>query len=199
MKFHQLADLVMTSTRSLLSRSWVHEALRRGLYLSVCVMLTGTVTAMGAGGSGAGGSGTGGSSGGGGTGGSSGTGGTGGAGGGGGGAAVESSLPRQEVGESVFKVYNQGVALMRAKNFIAAQVSSNRRSVIIRTLPRRITTSDSRFVRRARRTIRKPSNTTIRRFNSNRPWLRPMRIGECSLRKWAGKPPLKRTWLLSRN
>ena len=123
MKFHQLADLVMTSTRSLLSRSWVHEALRRGLYLSVCVMLTGTVAAMGAGGSGAGGSsGTGGSSGGGGTGGSSGTGGTGGAGGGGGGAAVESSLPRQEVGESVFKVYNQGVALMRAKNFIAAQV-----------------------------------------------------------------------------
>jgi tetratricopeptide (TPR) repeat protein len=109
MKFHPLADLVTTSTRSLLSRSWVHEALRRSLYLSICVMLTGTVAAMGAGGSGAGGSGTGSS-------------GTGGAGGGGGGAAVESYLPRLEVGESVFKVYNQGVALMRAKNFVAAQV-----------------------------------------------------------------------------
>src|SRR6516162_8970347 len=99
MKFHPLADLVTTSTRSLLSRSWVHEALRRSLYLSICVMLTGTVAAMGAGSSG-----------------------TGGAGGGGGGAAVESYLPRLEVGESVFKVYNQGVALMRAKNFVAAQV-----------------------------------------------------------------------------
>src|SRR5262249_54767827 len=121
MKFHQLADLVMTSTPSLLSRSWVHEALRRSLYLSVCVMLTGTVAAMGTGGSGVGGSGGGGSgaggsgaggSGAGGSGaGSSGTGGsgtgssgTGGAGGGGGGAAVESNLPRQEVGESAFKV-----------------------------------------------------------------------------------------------
>src|SRR6516165_6411006 len=31
-------------------------------------------------------------------------------------------LPRQEVGGSVFKVYNQGVALMHAKNFAAAQI-----------------------------------------------------------------------------
>jgi Flp pilus assembly protein TadD len=66
-------------------------------------MLTGTVAAMGTGSGGGGGAGGGGS-------------------GGGGGAAVESNVPRQEVGDSVLKIYNQGVALMRARNFAAAQI-----------------------------------------------------------------------------
>jgi len=35
---------------------------------------------------------------------------------------IATPLPRQEVGGSVFKVYNQGVALMHAKNFAAAQI-----------------------------------------------------------------------------
>ena len=96
MKFHQLADWAMTSTRSPLSRNGVHDALHRSLYVSICVMFTGTVAAMGTGG--------------------------GGTGGGGGSPAVESYLPRQEVGGSVFKVYNQGVALMHAKKFAAAKI-----------------------------------------------------------------------------
>ena len=40
----------------------------------------------------------------------------------GGGSSVESIPPQQEVGSSVFKVYNQGVDLMRAKKFAAAQI-----------------------------------------------------------------------------
>ena len=39
-----------------------------------------------------------------------------------GGGSVESNPLRQEVGDSAFKVYNQGVDLLRAKNFAAAQV-----------------------------------------------------------------------------
>jgi tetratricopeptide (TPR) repeat protein len=61
-------------------------------------MLIGTVTAMGSGSGGGGG------------------------GGGGGGAAVRSNALRQEVGAEAFKVYNQGVALMRARNYAAAQI-----------------------------------------------------------------------------
>ena len=63
------------------------------LYLSVCVFCTGTVAAMGSG-----------------------------SGGGGGGGSTESNPLKQEVGSSAFKVYNQGVDLLRAKNFAAAQV-----------------------------------------------------------------------------
>jgi tetratricopeptide (TPR) repeat protein len=103
MKFQQWADLAITPTRLPLSPNRVYDALRLSLYVSICVMFTGTVAGMGAGGAGGG------------------TGG--GAGGGGGGSpAVESYLPRQEVGGSVFEVYNQGVALMRARNFGAAQI-----------------------------------------------------------------------------
>jgi tetratricopeptide (TPR) repeat protein len=43
-------------------------------------------------------------------------------GGGGGGSSVESKPLQQEVGNSAFKVYNQGVDLMRAKKFAAAQI-----------------------------------------------------------------------------
>ena len=45
----------------------------------------------------------------------------GGGGGGGGGTTVNSRL-QQEVGSSAFKVYNQGVDLMHAKKFAAAQI-----------------------------------------------------------------------------
>jgi tetratricopeptide (TPR) repeat protein len=45
-----------------------------------------------------------------------------GGGGGGGGGSVERNPLRQEVGASAFTVYNQGVALMHAKNFAAAQI-----------------------------------------------------------------------------
>lgn len=64
------------------------------LYLSVCVFCTGTVAAMGSGSGG---------------------------GGGGGGASAESNPLQIEVGSSAFKVYNQGVDLMHAKKFAAAQ------------------------------------------------------------------------------
>jgi tetratricopeptide (TPR) repeat protein len=44
-----------------------------------------------------------------------------GSGGGGGGGSTGSNPPQQEVGGSAFKVYNQGVDLMHAKKFAAAQ------------------------------------------------------------------------------
>lgn len=47
--------------------------------------------------------------------------GSGGGGGGGGGTTVNNPL-QQEVGSSAFKVYNQGVDLMHAKKFAAAQI-----------------------------------------------------------------------------
>ena len=61
------------------------------LYPSVCVFCIGTVAAMGSGS------------------------------GGGGGGSAENNPLRQEVGSSAFKVYNQGVDLMHAKKFAAAQ------------------------------------------------------------------------------
>src|SRR5690348_1515006 len=70
-------------------------------YLSVCVFcIVGAVAAMGSG---------------------SGGGGGGGGGGGSGGRSTESNPLRQEVGSSAFRVYNQGVDLMHAKKFAAAQ------------------------------------------------------------------------------
>jgi tetratricopeptide (TPR) repeat protein len=70
-------------------------------YLSVCVFcIVGAVAAMGSG---------------------SGGGGGGGGGGGSGGGSTESNPLRQEVGSSAFRVYNQGVDLMHAKKFAAAQ------------------------------------------------------------------------------
>jgi tetratricopeptide (TPR) repeat protein len=62
------------------------------LYPSVCVFCIGTVAAMGSGS------------------------------GGGGGGSAESMPLQQEVGSSAFKVYNQGVDLMHAKKFAAAQI-----------------------------------------------------------------------------
>jgi tetratricopeptide (TPR) repeat protein len=47
--------------------------------------------------------------------------GSGGGGGGGGGGSAENNPLRQEVGSSAFKVYNQGVDLMHAEKFAAAQ------------------------------------------------------------------------------
>jgi len=103
MKFHQLADSAVAASRSPLSSDRPYDARQRRLYLSICIICIGTVAAMGSG---------------------SGGGGGGGSGGGGGGAvsAVESNPLRQEVGGSAFKLYNQGVDLMHAKNFAAAQV-----------------------------------------------------------------------------
>jgi tetratricopeptide (TPR) repeat protein len=61
----------------------------RRLFLGVCLICVGTVSAMGSGS---------------------------------GGSSVESKPLREQVGESAFKVYNQGVDLMHAKNFAAAQI-----------------------------------------------------------------------------
>src|SRR6516164_3983742 len=96
MKFHQLADSAIAAGRLPLSRDRMHDSSKRGLYLSICIICIGTVAAMGSG--------------------------SGGGGGGGGGGPVESAPLRQEVGASAFKLYNQGVDLMHAKNFAAAQV-----------------------------------------------------------------------------
>jgi tetratricopeptide (TPR) repeat protein len=67
------------------------------LYLSVGVFCTGTVAVMGSGSGGGGG-------------------------GGGGGGSAERNPLQIEVGSSAFKVYNQGVDLMHAKKFAAAQI-----------------------------------------------------------------------------
>jgi tetratricopeptide (TPR) repeat protein len=92
MKPHQIADSAIALTRLPLSRNRVHNApLWLGLYLSVCAICIGTVSAMGSGS-------------------------------GGGGGSVENNPLRQEVGGSAFKAYNQGVDLMHAKNYAAAQV-----------------------------------------------------------------------------
>src|SRR6516165_5740958 len=97
MKFHQIADSAITTTRSrrLEFTYWIFRALIK-LYLSVCVFCTWTVAAMGSG--------------------------SGGGGGGGGGSTTVNSPLQQEVGSSAFKVYNQGVDLMHAKKFAAAQI-----------------------------------------------------------------------------
>src|SRR5215831_7187009 len=93
MKFHQIADSATTTTRS--RRPEFTLAIFRALirlYLSVCVFCIWTAAAMGSG-----------------------------SGGGGGGTTVNSPL-QKEVGSSAFKVYNQGVDLMHAKEFAAAQI-----------------------------------------------------------------------------
>jgi tetratricopeptide (TPR) repeat protein len=94
MKFHQIANSPIATTRSrrLEFTYSIFRALIK-LYLSVSVFCTWTVAAMGSGSGG----------------------------GGGGGTAVNSPL-QKEVGSSAFKVYNQGVDLMRGKKFAAAQV-----------------------------------------------------------------------------
>jgi tetratricopeptide (TPR) repeat protein len=105
MKFDQIAGSGIAGTRSLLSCSHTRVATQWRLYLSIYIICIGPVAAMGSGSGGGGGGGGGGS-------------------GGGGGAvsAVESNPLRGEVGGSAFKLYNQGVDLMHAKNFAAAQV-----------------------------------------------------------------------------
>src|SRR6516225_9816281 len=95
MKFHQLADSAIAASRSPLSRDRAHDSPQRRLYFSICIICFGTVAAMASG--------------------------SGGGGGGGGGGPAESNPLRQEVGSSAFKLYNQGVDLMRGKNFAAAQ------------------------------------------------------------------------------
>jgi tetratricopeptide (TPR) repeat protein len=84
--------LLLAATRSPLSLNLVPDALRRRLCLGVCFLWIGTAAAMGSG-----------------------------SGGGGGGNSVKSTPLQQEVGSSAFKIYNQGVDLMRAKKFAAAQ------------------------------------------------------------------------------
>ena len=93
MKSLQIGDAEIAVTRSLLSLDLISGALRRRLYLGVCFLCIGTAVAMGSG-----------------------------SGGGSGGSSVESTPLQQEVGSSAFKVYNQGVDLMRAKKFAAAQI-----------------------------------------------------------------------------
>ena len=92
MKSLQIAEAEIAATRSLLSLDLVPGALRRRLYLGVCFLCIGTAAAMGSGS------------------------------GGGGGSSVESPPLQEEVRSSAFKVYNQGVDLMRAKKFAAAQI-----------------------------------------------------------------------------
>jgi len=99
MKFDQIGGTGIAGTRSPLSRDRAHDGPQRRLYLSFCIICIGTVAAMG-----------------------SGSGGGGGGGGGGALSAVESNPLRREVGGSAFKLYNQGVDLMHAENFAAAQV-----------------------------------------------------------------------------
>ena len=101
MKSHQITDPTTVTIHIPPSISRLPDPLRQGLCLTVCAMLIGTVTAIGSG---------------------SGGGGGGGGGGGSGGGAVQSNALRQEVGVEAFKVYNQGVALMRARNYAAAQI-----------------------------------------------------------------------------
>jgi hypothetical protein len=101
MKFHQIAGSAIATTRSPLSRrlEFTFSILRAfmKLYLSVGVFCTGTVAVMGSGSGGGGG-------------------------GGGGGGSAERNPLQIEVGSSAFKVYNQGVDLMHAKKFAAAQI-----------------------------------------------------------------------------
>ena len=96
MKSHQIIDSTTVTIPIPLSISRLPDALRQGLCL-VCAMFIGTVAAMGSGSGGGGG-------------------------GGSGGAAVQSNPLRQEDGAEAFKVYNQGVALMRARSYAAAQI-----------------------------------------------------------------------------
>ncbi len=74
------------------ARMHVLEIFRVFLPLSICVCCLGTVAARASGG------------------------------GGGGGGSAQNSALQQEVGSSAFKVYNQGVDLMYAKKFAAAQL-----------------------------------------------------------------------------
>ena len=99
MKSHQIIDSTTVTIPIPLSISRLPDALRQGLCL-VCAMFIGTVAAMGSG-SGGGGGGSGG--------------------GGSGAGALRPNPLRQKVGAEAFKVYNQGVAFMRARNYAAAQ------------------------------------------------------------------------------
>jgi hypothetical protein len=96
MKLDRIADSVIATTRSPLSRRlgcmFSIFKVIMKIFPSVCVFSVGTVAAMGSGS------------------------------GGGGGGSAQSNPRRQEVGSSAFKVYNQGVDLMHAKKFAAAQI-----------------------------------------------------------------------------
>jgi tetratricopeptide (TPR) repeat protein len=99
MNFHQIADSGMAATRQPLSRRIARKLSMfrtyRMLYLGVCVFLSGMAAAMGSGSGG---------------------------GGGGGGGSAENNRLKLEVGSSAFKVYNQGVDLMRARKYAEAQI-----------------------------------------------------------------------------
>jgi tetratricopeptide (TPR) repeat protein len=102
MKFDQLAGSGSVPISSAASQRLARVPVRSRFCLSVCLICFGAFVAMGSGAFVAMGSGSGG-------------------GGGGGGGSVEGHQLRQEVGGSAFKLYNQGVDLMRGKNFAAAQ------------------------------------------------------------------------------
>ena len=140
------------------------------LYLSVvCVFFMGTVAAMG---SGSGGS---------------------------GGGSTESNPLRQEVGSSAFKVYNQGVDLMHAEKFAAAQAKFEQ---AIRDNPNFAEAHNNLGF-----TLRQqgPQNYSIAlEHYSKAIQLKPSMAETyeyrgCSLQKWAGKSTQKRTWLLLRS
>ena len=96
MNFHQIADSGMAITCSPLSRRIARKLsmfrTSKMLYLGVCVFLSGMAAAMGSGS------------------------------GGGGGGSAENNRLKLEVGGSAFKVYNQGVDLMRARKYAEAQI-----------------------------------------------------------------------------
>jgi tetratricopeptide (TPR) repeat protein len=166
MKFHQIADSAIATTRSrrLEFTFSIFRALIK-LYLSVCVFCTWTVAAMGSGG------------------------------GGGGGPAVNSPL-QKEVGSSAFKVYNQGVDLIRAKKFAAAQIKFEQ---AIRDNPNFAEAHNNVGF-----TLRQqgPQNySKALEHYSKAIQLKPRmaetyEYGGCSLQKWAERPTHKKTLLL---
>ena len=99
MKSHQITGSTIVASHISVSIGRL-PALTQGLCLGVCAMFICTVAAMGSG-SGGGGGGSGG--------------------GGSGAGALRPNPLRQKVGAEAFKVYNQGVAFMRARNYAAAQ------------------------------------------------------------------------------
>jgi tetratricopeptide (TPR) repeat protein len=150
-----------------LSLKLVPGALRRRLYIGVCFLCIGTAAAMGSG-----------------------------SGGGGSSSSVESTPLQQEVGSSAFKVYNQGVDLMRARKFAAAQIKfeqairdnpdfAEAHNNLGFTLRQQGPQNYAKALEHYNKAIElKPSMAETYEYRG------------CSLQKWARNPTRKRIWLL---